>query len=139
MFLQVVEGIVRSPAEPDAGTDACKPRPYDHDAALARLEGDLDLLVEVAESFREEASNLLSEIRRSISRRDPTGLERSAHTLKGAVANFSADLTFEGALGLEMMGKRQDMDGAEAAFADLERDVAGLTEALGAVAGTALR
>ena len=27
VFLQVVEGVVRSPAEPDTGTDACKPPP----------------------------------------------------------------------------------------------------------------
>ncbi len=137
-FLQVVEGIVHPLGEPDAGTEACEAPPYDHDAALARLEGDLELLAEVAESFREEAPELLSEIRGAISRRDPEGLERSAHTLKGAVGNFSAAPAFEGDLGLEMMGKRQDMNGAEDAFNALERDVASLTEALGSVAGAAV-
>ena len=136
-FLDVVEGNADSPAEPEGDTNVHKALPYDHDAALARLEGDLELLAEVAESFREEAPDLLSEIRRSIAQQDPDGLERSAHTLKGAVGNFSAAPAFEGALGLEMMGKRQEMDGAEAAFDDLEQNVASLRDALEAMASTA--
>ena len=136
-FLEVVESMVPSQGEADPEAPCVESPPYDFDTALARLEGDLELLAEVARSFIGEAPDLLSEIRHSISRRDPAALERTAHALKGAVCNFSAGPAFDGALGLEIMGKQGDLVHAEAAFAGLERNVAMLGDALEALTGSA--
>ena len=60
-------------------------------------------------------------------------LERAAHTLKGAVGNFSAQGAYAAALRVEMMGRGGDLTHAAAAYAELEQEVARLGEALTAL------
>jgi len=72
----------------------------------------------------------MQRIRKAVAARDCGALERTAHTLKGAVANFVVASATEAARRLEIMGREGDLSGAEAALEDLEREIARLQPAL---------
>jgi HPt (histidine-containing phosphotransfer) domain-containing protein len=87
--------------------------------ALERLGGDEDLLREIAGLFLEEYPSLLAEIHAAIVAGDARRLERSAHTLKGSVANFGAEMAQQAALRLEQIGRSERLAEAPDAYADL--------------------
>jgi CheY-like chemotaxis protein len=103
---------------------------FDPEVILRRVDGDRELMREVATLFLEETPRLLSEIRQAVARNDTKTLERSAHTLKGSVGNFGAKGVFEAALALEQMGRQADCTRAQEILAQLERHVAALVPAL---------
>jgi hypothetical protein len=53
--------------------------------------------------------------------------------LKGAVGNFGAKGAFDAALRLEMMGRGGDLTNVEEAYAELEKEVTHLKDALAAL------
>jgi len=105
----------------------------DREAALARLGGDAEVLLEAVSAFRDERDMLLSEIRRVISRGDGDALRRAAHALKGALVTLGAASAAEAALRLERLGSRGDFSAAREACAVLEREVAQLEQELSAL------
>src|SRR5450631_2427104 len=84
---------------------------FDKDAALGRVGGDLDLLKEIARVFLDDCPRSLAELREAAARSDCAVVERSAHTLKGASANFGAARLVAAALLIEKMGHARTMDG----------------------------
>lgn len=94
------------------------------------MEGDRELLGEMAELFLGECTKLLSEIKTALFHKDPKALHHSAHTLKGAVGNFAAHRAFDAAFTLEKMGRQEDLSHAPEALATLEQELARLTSAL---------
>jgi len=106
---------------------------FDPTAALKRVDGDRDLLKEVASLFFEDTPRLMTEVRNAIQRGDGKALERSAHTLKGSVSNFGARMALEAAVSLEQMGRNGDFARASEVFAQLDRQVTLLVPALEAV------
>ena len=96
----------------------------DRAAALSRVGGDLDLLKEIAALFLDEYPRELDEIRRALAAGDAGTLERSAHGLKGSVANFGAAAAVDAAFQLEQLGKAGKLDRAPQALAALERALA---------------
>jgi HPt (histidine-containing phosphotransfer) domain-containing protein len=107
-----------------------QPLAFDINEALARVDGDKELLCEMAELFLEEYPRFLSQIREAVANQDPQTLAYAAHTLKGSAGNFAAASTFEAALALERMGRQGDVSHAPAALAQLETALAKLTPAL---------
>jgi CheY-like chemotaxis protein len=105
----------------------------DKSEVLDRVDGDMELLSDMVELFVEDCPNLLSEIKDAVNRNDSKALERSAHTLKGAVANFAAETPFEAALNLENMGRNSDLEHAEKAFNILEQEIKRLELAIKAL------
>jgi HPt (histidine-containing phosphotransfer) domain-containing protein len=108
---------------------------FSHDAldvqeALARVEGDRDLLRELAVMFREESPRLLSKIKHCAETRDAQGLAASAHSLKGACANLSAKPAAKAALALETLGRASRFDEVTARLAELEVESSRLDDAL---------
>lgn len=89
---------------------------FDREAALAAVEGDLELMEELVELFLTDAPGLIEEIRRSVGEGDAAALRQSAHTLKGAVSNFHGQATVEAAFRLEIMGRDGDLGEAERAL-----------------------
>ena len=77
----------------------------DHSQAMARVGGDADLLKELASLFVEEYPHLMTELQEAVTAGDSVGVERTAHGLKGAVANFGARQAVETALQLEQLGR----------------------------------
>jgi CheY-like chemotaxis protein len=102
----------------------------DLDELLERVEGDRELLRELAAMFRDESPRLLSAVRRCAENRDARGLEEAAHSLKGACANLSARPTAAAALALETSGRSSSFDGVMTLVADLEMESSRLDQAL---------
>jgi len=69
---------------------AAVPEIMDHQAALARLEGDGELLGEMASLFLEDCDLALRRIRRAIEQLDSRRAAVEAHTLKGSLASLAA-------------------------------------------------
>jgi HPt (histidine-containing phosphotransfer) domain-containing protein len=92
----------------------------DREVALARVGGDPELLKEIADLFLENYREWLDELRQATERGDAPGVERTAHGLKGSVANFGARKAVEASLSLENLGRSRDLNGATESLAALE-------------------
>jgi HPt (histidine-containing phosphotransfer) domain-containing protein len=82
---------------------------FDREAALARVGDDEELLAELVKIFLDDYPNNLSAIDDAVAKQNPPQLERAAHTLKGAVANFGADAVVKEAFELEQQGRSGDL------------------------------
>jgi CheY-like chemotaxis protein/HPt (histidine-containing phosphotransfer) domain-containing protein len=98
--------------------------------ALARVDGDKELLGEMAALFLEEYPRFMAQIQEAINKRDSSSLSYAAHTLKGSVGNFAAGDVFEAAFTLERIGRQGDLTQAVDAYEHLEVALAQLTPAL---------
>ncbi len=103
---------------------------FDRAAALAKVEGDGELLRTMIRLFDAQAGKLLPEIRAAGARGDGDALERSAHKIKGSMGTFGAARATEAALRLETMGRDGRLAGTEIHIAELEREVGRLRESL---------
>jgi len=103
---------------------------FDPAAVLKRVDGDRELLEEVANLFFEDTPRLVGELRNAILRGDSQALERSAHTLKGSIGNFGARLALNAAFSLEKMGRNGDFARANEEFQELEKQLNLLIPAL---------
>ena len=74
-------------------------------AALARVDGDRELLAEVARLFAEEWPATRAELEASLDQHDLKVTERLAHGLKGAAANLGAQSVSEPAFRLEKLAR----------------------------------
>ncbi len=101
--------------------------------ALARVGGDLDLLKEIAALFLDEYPRVLDDIHKSLATGDAHTLERSAHGLKGSVANFGAQAAVDAAFQLEQFGRAHKLDQVPQALAALERALACLHAELSSI------
>ena len=95
----------------------------DMKAALERVEGDEELLGELAHLFAEQCPKQLVEVRRAVEAHDAHLIERLAHTLKGSSANLGAPGVSEAALRLEQKARSGDLDGVTGLIEDLEAAV----------------
>jgi HPt (histidine-containing phosphotransfer) domain-containing protein len=103
---------------------------FDQASALARVEGDRELLGKMIELFFAQYQKLLPEIRRSGEQGEGKSLERAAHKLKGSRGSFGASLAISAVHRLEMMGRDADYPQFGSALAELEHEVGRLQDAL---------
>jgi CheY-like chemotaxis protein/HPt (histidine-containing phosphotransfer) domain-containing protein len=120
-----------SSAPPPAVSDTDKV--FDMDSALARIDGDQELLAEVVALFQRECPKMLAEVRDAIRRCDAATLEREAHKLKGALGALSAQPAAEAARKLEAIAHRGDLAEAAEACRSLEAELTRLEPELEAV------
>jgi CheY-like chemotaxis protein len=106
----------------------------DPDALMARLDGDTGLLAEIVELFLESAPRLMRDLKRALEAKDSPAIERAAHTLKGAVANFGARAALEATMRMETLGHGKDLTGARRAWTPLEKEMSRLKKALARLA-----
>jgi CheY-like chemotaxis protein len=99
-------------------------------ALLERVEGDQELLAEIINLFVDDAPRLMEAMRGALQQGDMTVLERSAHSMKGAASNLSANLTAAAAMQLEKDAKNGDVASSKASLANLEAAVDRLLPAL---------
>ena len=130
-----------APGKPDSPRPVGVARPgaahaelFDRKETLARMDGDWELFREVVGIFANDSRVMMTEIAVAIDAGDAHGLSRAAHTLKGAILNFSARVPYEMALQLEELGKKGEITGAGGRFAALEAELDRLREALGVCA-----
>jgi PAS domain S-box-containing protein len=127
--MEQVVGLHPETTESAADRDIDKGKVFDREQTLAGVDGDMELLREVAGLFLVEYPKTMAEIRDAIDKGDPHGLNRAAHALKGSVGNFGARNAFDLALGLEMMGKNEDLSHGREAFALLAEEMERLKQA----------
>jgi PAS domain S-box-containing protein len=128
-FTATLSATERSASEADMTGDG-----IDRDALLASVDGDIELLQEVATLFMKSWPRLLSEISDFITNSDSEALARAAHSLKGAgglLLNNKARVLVRH---LESAGENGDMDEARKIFDDLTQEMAGVNRALSSIA-----
>ncbi|HOT46697.1 MAG TPA: Hpt domain-containing protein [Spirochaetota bacterium] len=99
-------------------------------ALSERLDGDFDLFKELAQLFLSDSPKLVSAIEDAISNKNSDKIGKTSHTIKGAVANFSAEKAFNAALELEKIGKNHELDKADDAFKKLMGEIDNMRKAL---------
>jgi len=103
---------------------------FDAGAVLESLEGDSELLREIAGIFLAQFPKQMEKVRQAVSDRDPQLLERSAHALKGTAANLLARGVVEAASKLEEIGRAGTVAGGSQALDSLEAELGKLQLAL---------
>jgi two-component system, sensor histidine kinase and response regulator len=105
----------------------------DHEVALARVGGDAELLREIADLFLDDYPNVLVELRAAAERGDAKAVERTAHSLKGSVANFGARSAVDAAFRIESMGRDRELSEVAQVLQTLEVALAELRPELEAL------
>ncbi len=100
--------------------------PIDAAALLGRLNGDSQLLSELAVIFRSDVPLQIEKIRAAISASDGKGVEMAAHALKGAASVLFASPLADAARGLEGLGRSGQLTGATTQLEALEKEWARL-------------
>jgi two-component system sensor histidine kinase/response regulator len=90
---------------------------------LARVENDRELLRDLLMISKAELPKHLQALREAVESGDGNRAALVAHTLKGMLANLSANRAAEAAARLERMGRSGQMSGIEEAFVTFERYV----------------
>jgi two-component system sensor histidine kinase/response regulator len=103
----------RAPAAPAAAA------PVDRERLMVRLEGDEQLFLDVVRLFLDDCPMRLAAIKAAVDSRDAEKIRTTAHALKGAAANLSAQRLFEAARTLERLGAERRLEPAEAAWRQL--------------------
>ena len=130
---QEIDRVLGRPAKAGAVKEVPGAGAIDRRALLRRFAGDEVLLDEVVGVFLAERLQAMRAVREALDRGDGRALERSAHTLKGSIGNFTAGAAFEAALRLETLGRAGDLPGAEAAWPALQDEIERLSKALAAL------
>ncbi len=95
----------------------------DLSVALTHVDGDSQLLSELAAIFLQDYPRLIEDTRGSILQNDYSALERAAHTLKGRLAFFGVASLRDLVSGLELMGREQDLTGATQVLTKIEAEM----------------
>ncbi len=103
------------------------------EALRAHFGGDELLLHAVGGVFLSDVPRLLDRVRCALHANDPLQLERTAHTLKGAVGNFGGSPAFSLSAEMEAAGRSGDLRAAHEALPALERALDGLREVIAAI------
>ena len=98
----------------------------DHELAMGRVGGDTELLRELAQLFLEEYPRLIGQLREAQQQGDAKTVERTAHGLKGSVANFGAKPAVDAAYRIEQLGKAGQLAGVPEPLASLEQSLVAL-------------
>jgi HPt (histidine-containing phosphotransfer) domain-containing protein len=100
--------------------------PFDINEALDRMDGDRDLLREMAEILLDDVPIQLQAIKDALADDDLEQVTRAAHTLKGAVANLAARAAQQAASQLEQSARDRKTDHLAEDVRAVQREVARL-------------
>ena len=96
---------------------------FDREGLLERLGGDTELLTELLGIFLDECQKMLAGVQSAVDAGDANRIERSAHSLKGALLNISADAAADRALQLEQVGRAGEFELASSLLEDLQEEI----------------
>jgi len=133
-FLAAASDTESDPSKEDVEAEPIQETDF-RQRALEQMEGDAELLAEVAEMFIADSPDWLEAVRDAVARRDCEALARSAHSIKGALGNFGTGSAYDAALRLELLGREKNLDCVEeqmllleAELLRLEPHLAGITD-----------
>ncbi|HUG44388.1 MAG TPA: response regulator [Acidobacteriota bacterium] len=125
-LLQVIHSLVENDRSDLPGAAADSLSQFDEKGALDRVEGDVELLHELAALFQQNYPKLIHSMQQAVEDQNGELLTRSAHTLKGALANFTNGLALELTSRLEGCGRGGEFQEAR----ELVENVSALLENL---------
>jgi HPt (histidine-containing phosphotransfer) domain-containing protein len=96
---------------------------FDFEATLGRMGGDFALFVKMIEYFCDDSGPLLHQIASGIHECRARTVEQAAHSLKGLLANFSAESAVVAAARLEQAGREGDLTGGDFLLEELRSEV----------------
>lgn len=99
---------------------------FDLSEALERVDGDRELLGELAGIFLESYPTYVANIQQALHQGDAQALAFAAHALKGSIGNFLKVGPFETARTLEALGRQGDLTETSPLFQKLEEEIAHL-------------
>ncbi len=138
-LFDAITALVPRPTEapaPETAPDGEDPEDvWDFDDALARVDGDEELLGELIGLFLADLPRWLSEIAGAVAAQDGGALEHAAHSLKGSARSLSAGACAEAAFALESRGRGKDFAHSEDSLAALQQSAAHLGDVLAAWQG----
>ena len=127
-----IEGLL--PDMPSTPVEAASPAAagplFDPASTLRCVDGDRELLREVAHLFSDTCAEILTDMTSAIDKHDPLRLRQLAHTLKGEASNFGAAAAVAAAQRLEAMGRDDNLTRVHAAYTQLENALEQLLPAL---------
>ena len=97
--------------------------PVNWRTALERLDGNEDLLKELAVLFCLEYPKLISALQKATDEKNANAIRAAAHTLKGVMGTFSADVASQAAAKLENLAEVGTLMGVETLTAKLAAEV----------------
>jgi PAS domain S-box-containing protein len=139
LFDAIAAAVNATPPPPEASEALTPGETPDWEAALERVGGDRDLLVELVRLFLQECPGWLADLRRGLQAGDAGVVQRVAHNLKSCLGNFGVRAGFERAKRVELMGRERSLAGADEACRALELSLERLRPALTAFAQTESR
>ncbi len=89
---------------------------FNETVMLDRLMGDRDLVCAILTGFRDDMPVQINRLKQYLDNGDARGIERQAHTIRGAAANVEADWLREEALAMEQAGREGRLDIAAEVF-----------------------
>jgi two-component system sensor histidine kinase/response regulator len=95
----------------------------DEASLLERIDGDRDLLRELAALFLEDCPRRIAEMRAAIEQQDAKRLELAAHSMKGSTGNLSAIAAAAAAALLEIEARAGDWAHARHSLRLLEEEI----------------
>ena len=102
----------------------------DPTSTLARVGGNLALLRQLADVFRDDCTRLVGAIRDAVGSGDAAGLRQAAHTLKGGAANLGARPLAALCALVEKQAREGSTEGVEEVLAEAGRQVEDVCRAL---------
>ncbi len=103
---------------------------FNLDEVLQRVDGDRDLLAELAGLFVSDAPAMVADVLAAVAAGDAAAVSRTAHRLKGSILTFGAAAAAAAALSLETNGRAGDLTAAQGDVARLAAEVERLREEL---------
>jgi CheY-like chemotaxis protein len=112
------------------GTVDVSPGGIDPTALWSRVDHDVELLTTMVHLFLDDCPVMMAKIRASVESGDADGLAASAHTLAGAMGNFTSSHAVEKAYELERVAREGALDEAKNIFDALQSEADLLLEEL---------
>ena len=104
---------------------------FNESALLERVMGDKNLVRIITDAFLEDIPKQIEALGGFLSTGDAKGVERQAHTIRGAAAAVSGEGLMKVALELELEGEAGDLGTATATFTELRNRFGRLKKAMG--------
>jgi CheY-like chemotaxis protein len=134
-----MDGYVAKPIQRDVlfaemeqwlSTPPTDPEILDPGATLDRVDGDVDLLSELAGMLCKHSPSRIAEMRAALESGDGMQLGNAVHSLRNSLGNFAAPRAYAMAGHLETMCEEGRLERAAEVLASLEQEVAQLERAL---------
>ena len=96
-------------------------RLFDKTIALQSVDGDIELLKEIADVFNREYRNDLDVLANAIECGNSALVENTSHALRNSVIYFGADSATDAALRLEILGRTGNFNDARHLFTEFAK------------------